>query len=77
MISNERPVIKMSLDGKVIAEFSSVKKAAKSVNAGSGHKGYYLIHSALNGRNKSAIAHGFKWAYKEIKPSKLQTTGPA
>jgi group I intron endonuclease len=54
----EKPVIQYSLQGKFIAEWSSIKKAAEFLNIYGGD-----IPACCKGKNKSA--QGFIWRYKK------------
>lgn len=54
-----KPVVKLSIDGKEIERFDSVRDAARSVKADES----YLSHCC---RNKNRKAGGFKWKYASI-----------
>lgn len=71
-----RPIIQMDLDGNVIAEFPSIRAAAKKVFNGDVSK-TTCIQSAATIKSRSPnltyklnsektnISHGFRWKYKE------------
>ena len=54
----KKPVLQYSLEGKFVAEWSSIKEAAESLNVQGGD-----IPACCKGKNKSA--HGFIWRYKK------------
>lgn len=54
-----KPVIQMSLDGVVIAEFEGVRAAAKTIGPNTAGR----ISNVCLGKRKSA--YGYKWRYKE------------
>lgn len=56
---NRLPVLQLSLDGKVLNEFSSAVEAGKSLGKLSGSK----ISQCCKGNRKTA--YGFKWKYKD------------
>lgn len=55
--SARRPVIQLTKNGQILAEFNSVSDAANSLGCGTG-----LISNCLKGRYKTAA--GYKWRYK-------------
>lgn len=54
-----KPVVQMSLDGKVIAEHAGLGVAARAIGA----KGRSGIADVCNGKRKTAL--GYKWMWKE------------
>lgn len=56
-VSNQKPVIKLSMNGDFIEEFPSIKNAAFSV-------GKRPQRIALICKGKDISAYGFKWIYK-------------
>lgn len=52
-----KPVCQCDLNGKIIAEFSSIKEAAQTVGADMSH-----IVKCCKGKNKTTM--GYKWKYK-------------
>lgn len=55
--STRRPVIQLTKNGQILAEFNSVSDAANSLGCGTGS-----ISNCLKGRYKTAA--GYKWRYK-------------
>lgn len=55
--SARRPVIQLTKNGQILAEFNSVSDAANSPGCGTGS-----ISNCLKGRYKTAA--GYKWRYK-------------
>ena len=55
--SARRPVIQLTKNGQILAEFNSVSDAANSLGCGTGS-----ISNCLKGRYKTAA--GYKWRYK-------------
>lgn len=60
-MSTAKKVVKLTKDNKIIAEFRSLKEAAKSINGDPGH-----ISNTCNGKYTSS--YGFNWKYKDVKP---------
>lgn len=56
---HSKPVLQISLDGKVIGEFNSATEADKVLSKGKGHH----ISDVCKGKRKTA--YGYKWVYKE------------
>lgn len=57
-ISGPKTVIQLTLDGKYIKQFPSIRKAAKSIG-----KKPQGIQQVLNGKYKTA--YGYRWRYKK------------
>jgi len=55
--SSKRPVLKISLEGKMIKEYESISKASKENNISKGN-----INNVCKGKRKTA--GGYKWKYK-------------
>ena len=58
-VSTRRAIIQYSLDGTLIARFSSIKEALQSLGFGT----YSTIIGACTGYTKTA--YGFRWSYEE------------
>lgn len=56
----KKPIYQMSLDGKIIAEFQSIKEASESLNLGR-----TVIHSVANHIGYHKTAGGYNWVYKK------------
>ncbi len=67
MIDTSRPIIQMSLEGKFINEFETIKKAGRQF--GGKVKDFIKISRAANINSKyvkkTDIALGFRWKFKE------------
>ena len=59
---NKSGVLQIDIEtGKIINEFATQKEALAAI----GKEGKSGIGDALNGRNKTHIAYGFKWYFKD------------
>lgn len=61
---NQKPVIQMTLDGRFINEYLSLKEASNKTNIGKDN-----IHKCIKGKNR--YAGGYIWLYKDEYENKL------
>jgi len=59
--TRKKPVVQITLDGKIINEFESAFSVMRK-------KGFDASNISACCRGKQRTAYGYKWKYQEIKP---------